>query len=361
MKKIILALLFTGTLVGSGLWFSRPGAPRPALPDFLSQTVVRVEKRDIDFTVEISGDVTPAFQLDVKPEVGGRLKAVHVHPGSTVHQGDLLVEIDDRDLLSERDTALTEIDGAKLEVEKHRRNFERAEELFESKLISREVYDNLLSSVAISENSLAKAQRKLQIVDDRLWKTKVLAPVDGTVLTVPAIEGQVVIAAASVNSGTTLMNLANLSNLLIDTHINQVDVSRIEVGQPVHIRAESVREPDMKAKIRFIAPVATVKNNVKGFQVQALIENPSPQLRPGMTVNMKVPIARANDAISVPIAAVFKEKGKKIVYVRSGESSEKRPVKIGVTNVDYAQILTGLTEGEEILLREPDRGPQKKS
>jgi RND family efflux transporter MFP subunit len=181
------------------------------------------------------------------------------------------------------------------------------------------------------------------------------------VLTVPVIEGQVVIAAASVNSGTTLMTLANLSKLLIDTHINQVDVSRIELGQPVYLRADSVREPDMKAKIRFIAPVATVKNNVKGFQVQALIENPSSQLRPGMTVNMKVPIARADDAISVPIAAVFREKGKKIVYVRSGDSSEKRSVKVGVTNVDYAQILNGLTEGEEILLREPARGQQKKS
>lgn len=117
----------------------------------------------------------------------------------------------------------------------------------------------------------------------------------------------------------------------------------------------------MKTKIRFFAPVATVKNNVKGFQVQALIENPSSQLRPGMTVNMKVPIARADDAISVPIAAVLREKGKKIVYVRSGDSSEKRSVKVGVTNVDYAQILNGLTEGEEILLREPARGQQKKS
>jgi RND family efflux transporter MFP subunit len=364
MKKLP-AILLLAALAGGGAWYyqrtpSTAQSTSAAAP--AEKLFARAEKRDIDFRVEVSGDVTPAFQLDVKPEVGGKLKSLNVEPGDTVKAGDLVVEIDDRDLQTEKESAVTEIEGAQLQVDRIRKNLDRAKELFSSKLISREVFDNLTSEFAIAENSLVRSERRLQLVEDRLRKTRVLAPTDGTVLTVPVIEGQVVIAAASVNSGTTLMTIANLSKLLVETHINQVDVAKLEMNQKVKLRAESFRDVEMEATISFIAPVATVKNNVKGFQVQALIDQPSDRLRPGMTVSMTVPIARADAAVSVPISAVFKGDGNaRVVYVKNGETTEKREVKVGVTNIDYAQILNGLEPGEQILLVEPDRFGEKKS
>ena len=359
MKKFPIVLLVA--LIGGSAWYSLRAKPAGAGKEAASEkSFARAEKRDIDFSIEISGDVMPASQLDVKPEVGGKLKALHVEPGDTVKAGDLLVEVDDRDLLTEKASVQTEIDGAKLSVDKNRKNFERSKELFDQKLISREVFDNLSSEYAISENTFLKAQRKLELVEDKLRKTKVIAPSDGTVLTAPVIEGQVVIAAASVNSGTTLMTIANLEKLLVETHVNQVDVARLEAGKSVKLHAESIKDLELEARIFFIAPIATVKNNVKGFQVQALIEKPNARLRPGMTVSMTVPVASADDALSVPISAVFKgDGGKKVVYVKTGENSEKREVKIGVTNIDYAQILNGLKEGEEILLTEPDKAKKR--
>jgi RND family efflux transporter MFP subunit len=361
MKKL-LVLLAIAALLGAGWYFYKDKLPSSANEEpTLDHFTAIAEKRNLDFTVEISGDVAPASQLDVKSEVGGKLKVLHVIPGQTVKQGEILVEIDDTDLLSEKDSADTEIEGAKLSMEKSKKNYERSRELFEEKLISREVYDNLTAEYQIAENSLVKAQRKLQLVTDKLRKTKVIAPSEGTVLTVPVIEGQVVIAAASVNSGTTLMTIANLSKLLVETHINQVDVAKVELNQDVKLRAESLKDLELEATISFIAPVATIKNNVKGFQVQALIENPSPRLRPGMTVNVSIPIAAASDAVSVPISAVFKGEGKtKVVYVRNGESTEQREVKVGITNTDHAQIIKGVQEGEQVMLVEPHR-LQKKS
>jgi len=213
-----------------------------------------------------------------------------------------------------------------------------------------------------ASNDLNKAQKKLQQVEDQLRFAKVVAMNDGTVLTVPVVEGQVIIAAASVNSGTTLMTIADLRKLLVQTHINQVDVARLELSQPVKLRAESLKDVEMEAAISFIAPVATVTNNVKGFDVQALIDKPSTRLRPGMTVNMTVPISHADDALSVPISAVFRGEGnKKIVYVRKEDNTtEKREVKVGVSNIEHAQILQGVSEGEQILLVEPDKA-QKRS
>ena len=362
MKKLLLCLF--AAMLGGG-WYAydhRHAFAAKGKVDISEKFIARAEKRDISSTVEVSGDVAPEFQLDVKSEVGGRVKALHIEPGDTVKEGDVLVEIDDRDLLSEKESALTEIEGAKLTVERAKNNFDRGKELSQSKLVSEEVFDNLSSEYAISQNGLTKAQRKLQLVEDRLRKTKVLAPMDGTVLTAPVIEGQVVIAAASVNNGTTLMTIANLNKLLVDMQINQVDYRAITANQIVKLRAESLKDIEMEAKIWRISPVAAPKNSVKGFQVQARIEKPNERLRPGMTVSVIIPIGSADDAVSVPISAVFKGEGrKKVVYVRNGESTEKREVKIGVTNTDFAQVLSGVTEGEEILLVEPDRAARKKS
>lgn len=324
-----------------------------AVPDAL---IAQVEKRDIHYSVEVSGDVTPVVQVEVKPEVGGKLKRLHVKAGDTVSAGALLCEIDDTDLLTEQSSALTEIEGASLTVEKNKRNFERGKELHAARLISKEVFDNLSADYLIAENGLKKAERKMQIVDDRLRKTKILSPTDGTILSLGVTEGQVVVAAASVNSGTSLMVIANLSQLLVDTHVNQIDVAKLTPGQTVRLHAESMPDLELTASITFIAPIASVKNNVKGFQVQALIDAAHARLRPGMTVNLSIPIASAEAAVSVPISAIFRGDGdSRIVYVRNGSATEQREVTIGVTSLDRAEIKSGVEPGEKILLVEPAR------
>jgi RND family efflux transporter MFP subunit len=364
MKKLLLLLIIAGAGAG-GVYAFKPqwfgaGTPVPGATPAAVATVP-AELHDIEYSIQISGDVQPATQLDVKPEVGGRLKKLHVLPGAEVKAGMLLVEIDDRDILSEKESSLTEIEGAQLSVDKSKKNFERSKDLFEQKLISREAFDNLESELALARNSLAKAQRRLQLVEDKLSKTKVMAPGDGTVLTVPVVEGQVVISAASVNSGTTLMTIANLSTLIVQTHVNQVDVAKLALKQEVSLSAESIRDEALDAVINFIAPVATVKNGVKGFSVEAIIEKPSTRLRPGMTVQMTVPIANAEGVLAVPVAAVFKgENNSRVVYVKEGDRTERRRVKVGVSNTEHAQILQGIKEGEHILLSEPERGAQKR-
>ena len=270
MKKFLILLVLALALGGGWYrWRSRPAAASAEQPA-PSRLIARAEKRDIDDSIEVSGDVTPAFQLDVKAEVGGKIMLLNVEPGQTVKEGDLLVQVDDTDLLKQKQSSQTEIEGAKLTMEKARKNFDRSKELFGSKLVSQEAFDNLSSDLALAENSLVKAERAMAQIDETLKKTQVISPTAGTVLTVPVTAGQVVIAAASVNSGTTLMTIASLTKLLVQTHINQVDVARLELDKAVKLRAESLHDLEMNARISFIAPIATVTNNVKGFDVKAL-------------------------------------------------------------------------------------------
>lgn len=353
MKKKLLLAVAALMAVSLAAWWGGWLPSREKHEDDGARMTATAKKDAVNPKLMLSGEVTPAFQVEVKPEVGGKVKKIHVNPGQQVSRGDLLVTIDDTDLLNEKASAETEIDGARLSVEKNRGNYERARALFEQKLISKEVYANLEADFRISENTLEKAERKLQSVTDRLSKTRILAPGDGTILDVNVNEGQVVVGAASVNSGTTLLLFADLTRLLIYAHVNQLDAGRLTVGQAMSIRFGDDGAADATARIEFIAPVATVKNNIKGFEIQALIEKNERALKPGMSVSMDVPIGHAEQVVTVPVSAVFKEKDDQVVYVRKGGEIQRRKVAVGLTDLSRAEIKSGLEEGEEILLVEP--------
>ena len=348
-------LIFAGTLVAMAViafltgWLHFPEDGSSA-GDTPTATATR---EAVEPKLFLSGEVTPAFQVEVKPEVGGKVKKIHVVPGQQVSKGEEVVTIDDTDLMTEKASAETEIEGASLAVAKTRGNYDRAHALFEQKLISKEVFANLEADFKISENTLEKARRKLQTVNDRLSKTRILSPGDGTILDVMVNEGQVVVGAASVNSGTVLLLFADLSRLLINAHVNQMDAGRLNMGQDMTIRFSDDDATGMNARIEFIAPLATIKNNIKGFEVQAVIMEGQSKLKPGMSVSMDVPVGRADKVVTVPVAAVFKEKDQQVVYVRKGTDVQRRVVAVGLTDMSRAEIKSGLEEGEEILLIEP--------
>jgi RND family efflux transporter MFP subunit len=350
-RPLIAVLLLAGLLAAGGC--SRQDAAEAGS----EAATALAERRDISEEIRLSGDIAPAYQVEIKPEVGGKIREVRVSTGDQVKRGDLLFVIDDSDLQIERASAEVEISGAQVSVERLAGNLRRARELFDAKLISREVFDNIEADFRLAENGLERARRRLETVDDRIARTRVVAPDDGTILSVPVIPGQVVVAAMSVNAGTTLATLADLSRLLIDAHLNQLDISKIAEGSSLEVMSGAEDGPRTTATINFIAPLATTKNNVKGFSIQAVLEGDTSSFRPGMTVGIRLPLTKATNAVAVPVGAVFDTPQGKVVYVqREGDGTEQRTVEVGAADLFYAEIRRGVNEGERVLLTEPEAG-----
>lgn len=361
MKKwlLLLIVLIAG---GSGYFYwGKASKAKAAIATPARPTTADVTPRDIQFVLTAAGDIGPADQVSVRPEINGRISTLPVDIGDHVKKGELLFALDDQDLQTERSSRLTEIEGSKLSLEKTRRNFERSKRLFEDKLISQELYDDAKTDYDLAANSLERSQKSLRLVEDQLSKTRIMAPFDCTVLTRPVSIGQAVSGSGGFNSGTEVMSIANLKDMIVNAHVNQADVTRMKIGQTVDIEVEAVPGLKFTGKVQRIAPQATIKNNIKGFSTQIILKDIDTRVRPGMTANLSIPLISAENVLAVPLAAIFTEQGGRYVYVKVAEDFEVRPVQIGVADFQFAEILDGLSTGETVSLIRPVDAPEPKA
>ena len=228
-------------------------------------------------------------------------------------------------------------------------------------MISKELFEDTKTLYELAKNTLGRADKTMELVEDRLRKTRITAPFDCTVLTRPVSVGQAVSGSGGFNSGTEVLSIANLTDMIINAHINQADVSRLSANQEVDVQVEAVAGLKMVGKVQRIAPQATSRNNIKGFAVRILLEKVDPRVRPGMTANIQIPVAAAAGVVAVPLAAVFTERNpgtqqtERFVYVVKGSRFERRAVQIGVSDYFFAEVQKGLVPGEVVSLEQPPK------
>lgn len=330
-------------------------------------TTAVAELRNIDFAVNAAGEIAPAEQVSVRPEINGKVEVLPVDIGDRLKRGDLLFKLDDKELQQQRGANMTDIERAKLNLEKARRDYKRAEQLLADKLISQEVYDDTKTAYELARNALESAQKALAITDEHLAYTVVRAPFDCSVLTRPVSIGQAVSGSDGFNGGTEVLTIADLNSLIINAQVNQADVSRLKVGEPVEVSIEAVPGLRATGTVERISLQATIRNNIKGYPARIVLKNVDPRVRPGMTANVKIPVASAANVTAVPLSAVFTERNpetdqmERFVYVERGGGFEKRNVKVGVSDYFYAEIQDGLSPGDVVSLEMPKGDLEKKT
>src|SRR4051812_23502439 len=353
MNKWIVIVL----LVGVGGFFGYKKLPELKASKTAAERAGRVatataERKDIRFNVKAAGEIGPAEQVSVKPEINGKIEQLPVDLGDKVKKGDILVTLDDKELQNTRASVVTDIERAKLQLTQAERNFNRAKELHEANLISMEVYENSKTEYDLARNALDRSQRELAIIDERLTKTKIMAPFDCTILTRPVSIGQAVSGSGGFNSGTEVLTIADLNSMVINAHINQADITRLKSDQEVEVAIEAVSGLVLTGRVERIAPQATIKNNIKGFAVRILLKDVGDKVRPGMTANITIPVSSADNVLAVPLAAVYTERDpdtgttERFVYVQKEDGYERKPIEIGVSDLFFAEVQEGLQPGD---------------
>lgn len=352
---IILALILA---VGGIAFWQKDKLPLPwktvaAKPQ--APPMAKVEKRDIELTVKASGDIRPMVEIEVKSEVGGMVRDIQVERGMQVRKGDLLLRIDDRNIRLERQRNEIALERARLEMEKAKLDQKRIQQLAASKLVSQEEVENQALELATAENRFISAKNEVDLIDDTLRKTEIRSPIDGTILDVQVSDGQVITSSQSNSGGTTLINIADLSRKKIVCHVNQVDIAGVDPEELVTFTVNAMPDRVVNGRVINVAPVATVVNNVKGFQVWVYITDQDPMLRPGMTAEVEFQVDKVQDVLSLPVQAVFLDsQDRKVVYLKRSGEVLTQEVEVGLSNFDYAEVKSGLNEGDEALLERPE-------
>lgn len=374
-RRLLLILVIAAVAVCAMLWKPWEAAPT----DMVLTTTVR--SGTLTDTVSAVGVLEPARLVQVGAQVTGQLKAIHISLGAEVKEGDLIAEIDSLQQQNElrlAEAALSETRATagarKITLDRSRLVFNRQNTLYEGNAGSgAELLDaEAAQKTAQAEYDLAlvqieRATIEVEKAQTNLGYTRILAPIDGRVIALAAEPGQTLNAAQTT---PVIAVIARTDLMTVRVQISEADIGRVAAGQKVRFTTFSDRHDERESTLRIVEPApASVLNpagsassNPQGSQsgqavyYDALFDAPNQngQLMSSMTAEVTIVVAEAKNALIVPLEALRERQGKGPIFVTVGTRAgtmEEREVKIGLKTRNSAEILSGLSEGEEVVLK----------
>lgn len=368
---IALAVVAVSYWAVSQLWGADPE------PDYLIAPVVR---GDIENTIGSLGTLEPRDYVDVGTQVSGQLDQLLVEIGDEVQQGQFLAEIDPAVYESRVRSSRASLNNlrAQLTLQKAEqvlaeRRLERNRNLYRENAVSEDVLlaseTDVITNVARIEALKAQIDAAEASLDGDLTNlgyTKIYAPMTGTVVDASAIQGQTINAS---QTAPTIVRIANLEVMTVRAEVSEADVVRIAEGMPVYFTTLGMPERRWRGSVRKVLPTPEIINNVVLYHVLIDVDNPDGALMTSMTAQVFFVLAEAQHTLIVPSTAVSQESRRPPMVenegVRGGEQRlahrasvqvltdtgpETRAVEIGVTSRTEMEILSGLQEGEQVII-----------
>ena len=264
-----------------------------------------VEKKTIQVTVEATGTVEPIDLIEVKSKASGQIVKMNVAVGSVVHAGDLLAQIDPRDVDNQYQQAAASMQAARSSATIAASQKKRADALFAEGVITAPEHETAVLSHANAQASLVRARTDLDIARQRREDATVSAPANGTVLSQAVAVGQVIASAtSSVSGGTTLLTMADLSRIRMRALVSESDIGNVRAGMPTTVTVDAFPNRTFEGTVEKIEPQAVVQQSVTMFPVLISLDNENGVLLPGMNGEVSVQVDRHDNTLAIPLDAV---------------------------------------------------------
>ena len=354
----------------------------------------KVLQEDLQVSVREVGVVDPVTKVDVKSAVSGRVISLRVREGAVVKTGDVLAEVEpdvnQAQTLSDVQAGLTQ---AQLKLQDAEREYAMQKALFDQGLLGSDAFKQVKNNREIAIENLRAAKTRYQIVEDRgipisgnasSQNARVTAPMSGVVIKKGVELGETVTSGvSSFNAGTVLFTVADLKSLIIRVNLNEVDIAKVHVGQPVRITLDAYPQKIFTGRVSFVAPSADLVDKIKVFKIEVTLDQLADAFRTGMSANVEILGEKRDKAISIPLEALQKRDGQTIAYRLKGglkpqqvaaakdgltgrnkfiwlsdhwkEYFDVVPVSAGVATLERVEILAGLRPGQEVSLEDPTK------
>ena len=381
MKKRFFILL--GLLVATGAVYYFFSSNNKQETTYLTESVTR---GDVEKTVVASGSVESVNEVDVGAQASGKITKLYVKLGQEIKKGEMIADIDSTtqiNTLNTKKAALVsyqaQLKAKKTAYDVALSSYNRLSKLYTQKATSldsvntaKSTLDNAKAEVEAIEANIKQAEIEVNTAETNVGYTKITAPMDGTVISVPVSEGQTVNA----NQTTpTIVTIADLSKMKIKPEISEGDITKVKAGQEVSFTILSDSQTVYHSVIDSVDPANTTTSDSSStsslssssssttsaiyYYANVLIDNPDRTLRIGMTTENNIKIANAKDVLLVSNMAIQKRDGKSFVNVLNDKNQpEPREVETGVQNDFKTEIKSGLNEGEKVIVSQVANGEQ---
>jgi RND family efflux transporter MFP subunit len=308
---------------------------------------VRVGRRTIGSFVKATGVVKPRVGAEVRvgSRVSGVVARLHVRIGDRVRRGQLLAELETRELGARRDQAEAALAAAEATTAFARSDFERRRELHAAALLAAADLDVAERARRVAIEQRAEAAASLEFARTQLGYARITAPIAGVVASVSTQEGETVAASLS---APTFVTLVDLERLEVRAYVDETDIGRVETGQAARFTVDTYADHEFEGRVAAVYPQAEVRDNVVNYVAVVTFDPPPGRtLRPEMTATVRVELATRADVLALPRRAVRREEGRTFVV---GADGARRFVALGSRDETHVEIVDGLREGDEAVL-----------
>ena len=356
----------------------------------------KVEKGDLAKSVVATGKVTPITKVEVKSKASGIVKKLLVDAGDKVRKGQLLAQLDKEEIeaqveqsragaqaaeasltSAEADYERAKVDAEGPDVPLLKRAYERAIGMAKEGVVSTSALEDaqknyelalnkqnvskaqatvLKAKIAQSQGQLAQDRANLKQLEEQLSYTDIESPIDGVVLSRDVEMGDAVSSILVLGSSATLvMTLGDTSSVYVKGKVDESDIGKVYLGQPARIKVESFKDKTFNGVVTKISPMGVEKDNVTTFEVRVSINNPGGELKAEMTANAEIILEEHKSVLQIPEGAIIYDKDKKasVEVPDSGakDGKKKIAVNIGISNGAKTELLSGLKEGDQVVLQ----------
>lgn len=315
------------------------------------QTVV-VTRRDLGSSVLATGIVKAMVGAEVRvgSRVSGLVKKLHANVGDYVKKGQIIAELEPSELQAKYNQAKAALENAIANFEYARLDLERQKSLIKQNYISQNQMDVAEKSFEVNKAQVEQAKANLEFAKVQLDYTKINAPIAGVVASVSTQEGETVAASFA---APTFVTIIDLERLEIWAYVDETDIGRIQVGQSAIFTVDTYPNTDFESEVTAIYPKAVIQDNVVNYVVTLKItDHKNKTLRPEMTANVTISLEVRKGVLTIPLSTIKRERGERYVTVLEGEKQVPRKVKTGWTSGGLIEIVSGLKDGETIIISE---------
>lgn len=282
----------------------------------------------------------------ITPDISGKIARIYVNEGDRVRAGQLLAELDTRAIRLQLEQAEAALAGAKANLEDARKNMERMERLFQEKAVSEQQYEKARLVMEAAQAQKDQTEAAVNLARHNLEVSLMKAPFDGVIASKNAEEGDVInpmMAGMSASSG--VLSLANYSRIKVKFDVAPDDIQKISRGQRIYLEGYDLPGQRFEGEISVVNAAADLQT--KKFRVEALINNPDLQLKPGMFGQVIVEVKSKENVLAVPLKALLENS---YVMVVEGDKAVRKNVTIGLKNKDLIEITSGLNENDLVIV-----------